>query len=425
MPNIDNKHNEQTTDILGKLPPWIVRWGMLVIFIIFALLIIGCYLMKFPQVVTAPIVITTINPPATLITKMSGRIDSIFVADGDTVTENKTIAMIQNSSRYDDVQRVKNLCDVFNIDSINEWIDEDVSMGELQNSYSEFKQQFKSYRHYIESDNIAKKVALLENQITKYKQYISQNKKQRRYHDDDYNITVKNFKRDSLLYLQQAITLVEYEKAKQTKIQKEASIDSYEASLTNMELSLLQMEGQLLELSMQYNNEIASYTTQIEESIKRLSAQIKQWEQTYLLISPIAGRLSYVKYWSRNQNITIGEQLATITPIDSSSVIGIMEVPSAGFGKVKIGQTVNVKLNGYPYFEYGILKGKIERISSIPDKAGYIVEVWFADGMQSTYREHLTLIQQMDGIGEIITVDQRLILRFINPLRAFFDKVSN
>ena len=39
-----------------------------------------------------------------------------------------------------------------------------------------------------------------------------------------------------------------------------------------------------------------------------------------------------------------------------------------------------------------------------------------------TYGKELPLIQQMDGTGEIITQDQRLIQRFLQPVRALFDK---
>lgn len=46
--------------------------------------------------------------------------------------------------------------------------------------------------------------------------------------------------------------------------------------------------------------------------------------------------------------MTVGSALASIVPEKETEVIGRMEVPSAGFGKVETGQTVNVKLNGFP-----------------------------------------------------------------------------
>lgn len=424
MPQDNNTYNDTTAEILGKMPSWTIRWGMMVIFVIFVGLIIGSYLIRYPQIVTAPIIITTLNPPADLLAKASGRIDTIFVSDGDMMAPDGVVAMLQNSAIYDDVIKVNNLSGGFSIDGDNSWLEENYSMGELQGVFSDFKQQFLNYQYYIESDNVNKKIALLGKQIDKYKIYVAQIRSQGKLQNEDYAYTIKSFERDSILHMQKAITAAEFEKSKQYRIQKEVSIETFKASLTNMELSLLQMNQQLLELQMQRENDLVNYHNQINESCKRLLAQIEQWKQTYLLVSPVHGKLSFSKFWSNNQNIQIGDKLATIIPLDSSQMVGIMEVPTAGFGKVKQGQVVNVKLNGYPYFEYGLLKGKVGRISSVPDKSGYIVEVSFPNGLQSTYKEQLRLIQQMDGVGDIITVDQRLILRFINPLRAFFDKVS-
>ena len=100
----------------------------------------------------------------------------------------------------------------------------------------------------------------------------------------------------------------------------------------------------------------------------------------------------------------------------------MLYVPSAGFGKVEKGQTVNVKLNGYPYMEFGMLKGFIKNISAVPDEKGYVAEIDFTNGLFTTYNKKLNLIQQMDGQGEIITKDMRLIEQFLQPIRALFDE---
>ena len=422
MPSDNREYSPQSTEIFGKMPHWIIRWGMSVIFLIFAGLIAGSYLLKYPQIVVAPITITTINPPTDLIAKTTGRIDTIFAKEGATIHQDEVVAMLQNSTKYQDANNVLEHIENFDPADSNSWIEQNYSMGELQSPFSEFRTQYLNYQHYIKADNIGKKRRLLERQTEQYKTYLRQLTSQRGLIKRDYEYTLINFRRDSALYADRVISSLEYERSAQAKLQKESAMASYEASLTTTELTVMQMEQQLLELDLQYDNETTTYKNQINESRTRLLAQIRQWQQNYLLISPIVGRLSFAKFWSSNQHIQAGEKLATIIPADSSEVVGIMEVPSAGFGRVAVGQTVNVKLNGFPYFEYGLLKGVVNRISSVPEKDGYIVEVTFPQGLQSTYKEQLQLIQRMDGTGDIITRDQRLIQRFIQPLRAFFDK---
>ena len=55
MPNIEKiePKSEQVSEILGKPPKWLIRWGISVIFIIIAGLFVGSYFFKYPEVLTA------------------------------------------------------------------------------------------------------------------------------------------------------------------------------------------------------------------------------------------------------------------------------------------------------------------------------------------------------------------------------------
>lgn len=418
-------YSEEAQEVLGKLPSSIVRWGMTLIFIIFFGIIIGCCFIKYPQVVTAPISLTTINPPSDLIAKTTGRIDTLFAKEGSQVNENDIIAIIYNTADFSDVCQVDSI--LTNIDSLYKSLNNDYKLGDLQNGLSELRGYCNDFEHYVSSRDIPRKRSLLQLQIAKYQQYYSKLGNQKELLQQDLALEHKKYARDSMLYAENVYAASEYEKAAQAYIQKRNSYAGFEASMTSTELTILQMEQQLAELDMQYNNDIAQYRRQIAESCSRLQAQTKQWRETYLLISPICGRLTLTKYWSENQNVVTGDKIATVVPTDSMQVVGIMIVPSTGFGKVSVGQTVNIRLNGYPYQEYGVLKGVISRLSSVPtggEQSGYVAEVAFPNGMQSTYKTQLSLIQQMDGTGEIITKDQRLIERFIQPIRSVFDRAK-
>jgi HlyD family secretion protein len=75
-------HNEDVREIMQEIPGSLLRWGLTVIFLIFASIIVGSYFFTFKEVVSAPLVITTTNPPAPIICKASGRIYKWFVIDG-------------------------------------------------------------------------------------------------------------------------------------------------------------------------------------------------------------------------------------------------------------------------------------------------------------------------------------------------------
>lgn len=46
------------------------------------------------------------------------------------------------------------------------------------------------------------------------------------------------------------------------------------------------------------------------------------------------------------------------------------------FGKIKVGQKVNIELDNYPDTEFGVLNGTVKSIFVIPDKEGlYFIDV--------------------------------------------------
>ena len=76
--------------------------------------------------------------------------------------------------------------------------------------------------------------------------------------------------------------------------------------------------------------------------------------------------------------------------------------------------------------EYGLLKGRLISLSTVPEVddsglEGYVAEVAFPEGLVSSYKNKFHFIQQMDGTAEIITKDTRLIERFVQPLRSLFE----
>ncbi len=111
-----------------------------------------------------------------------------------------------------------------------------------------------------------------------------------------------------------------------------------------------------------------------------------------------------------------------IVPVHGKDIIGSLQIPTHGFGKVKQGQEVIIRLNNYPYMEFGVLKGFIKNISTIPNKDFYYAEVDSLDGMTTTYGIEIECSQSLSGTAEIITEDTRLLYRLIRPVKSLVDR---
>lgn len=433
MPDRENFYSDEAHEILGRMPSWIIRRGVTVIFAIFAGILLGCYFIKYPDTVAAPVVITTVNPPSDLVARYDGLIDSICVTDGQQVETGTLVAVLRNAAVRGDVQRVEKQLAAIGNSPCPEWIaaswlGEKYSLGELQSVFADFQGRCRDYAHYLEADLIGRKKRLLQQQIDKNREYYDKLRRQQALLSEDLGYQRKIHRRDSLLYAENVISSADFETSTQQLLQKRNSKAGFDATLTSTELTIIQSEQQIVELTLQQENERAEYERSIDQSRQQLMAQLAQWRQQYVLEAPAAGRVTLVNYWSENQHVSVGDKLASIVPEAETEVIGRMQVPTAGFGKVKVGQTVHVKLNGYPYMEFGVLRGTVRSLSAVPEQvqtqqgvlAAYIAEVVFPAGMRTSYKKELPMIQQMDGTGEIITEDMRLIERFIRPIVSLF-----
>ncbi|MCL2290295.1 MAG: HlyD family secretion protein [Bacteroidetes bacterium] len=418
-------------EVLGRPPRWIIRWGISIIFIVIAGLVVGSYFFKYPDIIEARIVVTTENLPAGLMAKNSGRIDTIFVSEKQLVKKGDFIALIENPVRFQDVIELKTALQDFNSQYINSTTHDSLfgfrflfsaQLGEIQPAYEHFVKSYRDYLFFLETQFNTKKIAAIERQIAQYRKIVDKTKTQIRFAASQLQSNEKLYAIDSVLFAKGAISVAEFERARGVYLQQLQSFESTKMSLENLLLSIAQLEQSIFELQQQDLEQKTQLQLNLSSSFNQLQTQLAQWEQSYLLISPIDGFSTMTKYWQHNQNIVAGEVLATIVPQYKTKIIGKIELPPRGAGKVKEGQFVNVKFDNYPYMEYGMMKVQIAHISLVPinrdNQKYFVLEVVFPDSLVTNYGKTLEFSQEMTGTAEIITEDLRLLDRFLNPIKS-------
>lgn len=432
----DNYYSEPVQEIMGSIPSWITRWGVTVIAGIFALIIIGCCIIRYPQTLTSSITLTSENPPSDLAARYDGLLDTVCVVNGQKVRNGDLVALLSTPADYGDIMAVRDLLDSLSSrerDALPDAVSspslyENYRLGDLQSSWSELVRSCSAYLNWSEIDQSGHQKRLVEEQIGKNREYYGDLLAQKAVLEQDMRYELAGLERDSLLMARGAVSRAEYEATLKNWTSKKGSLASFEATLTSTQLSILQLRQQLTELEIQRQNEETEHLRGIMQQASQLKAQVAQWLEQYAVISPADGTVSLQKVWSRGQHVMVGDVIASIVPDEGDRVIGRLQVPSSGFGKVEEGQTVNVRLNGFPYMEFGVLKGVVESIPAVPQTVTtaegnsivYTVEVSFPDSLVTTYGKELPMVQQMDGTAEIITRDRRLIGQFIDPVLSLF-----
>jgi len=257
--------------------------------------------------------------------------------------------------------------------------------------------------------------------ITQYEKQYRTLQKQQRITDEQFLIAQKQYSRDSLLNVKGIISNQDLENTKTTFLQGLAARENMRSNLQNMQIQIGQLKESMLDTEEQGTEKLNNLQTQLQSLVSQLKTGIEDWELNYVLRAAIDGKITFSKYWVKNQNVSSGEEVFTIVPDSSSELIGKAMLPIARSGKVKIGQKVNIRLQNFPDNEYGILRGTVRHISLTPAQTGetvyYSVEITLTNKLTTTYKKELPYLANMQGQADIITDDISLLERLVLPMK--------
>ena len=420
------QHCEDVEQIMKEIPSSFIKKGLGVIFCFMCSLVVGSYFYKYPEIIACPVILTTTNPPITLYTKTTQTIQRLFVDNNDFVHKGKIIAMLENTANYTDVLKLEKDLNTYGNTTWDSLVlskqQPFLKLGELQDYYNSFAKNWNIFNEFLHLKYYLNKTDLLNQQITRqrleYQAMLKQHDSQRK----NYLLAKSQYLRDSSFFSKHhdvAVSLHQHEQTTQKFLKEEIAYMSFCSSLRSANNQILILEQESLDLHSQYERELITHRTTMDETYNSLREQLKQWKGKYIVESPIAGNVTFTRLWKENQLIKEGESVVTIVPEQTTKIFGYSFINTNAIGKVKKGQPVNIKLNGFPYMEYGVLKGSVINISLVPEEnKGYIVEIELDSGMQSSYNKEVKFIQKMEGSAEFITNRRRLLTHIVAPLKS-------
>lgn len=419
--------SDDIQDILTKTPSWMIRWGNTLFLVLIVLLIALCYFIRYPEIISSTAIITTEIPAQKEYAKTTGLIDSIFVKDNQIVNKNEPLAIIRNTANYNDVVFLKTIIDTISINktSFSFPINQIpiLFLGDIESSYSLFENNYLQYTlnkkmKPFDADAIADKNALSE-----LNSRLKNLKSQKALSTKELHFKTKDLKRNKLLFNKGVISEKDYELIELEYLYFQRNIQNTEIAISQIKEAI--SNAQRTSKST-YISSLREETTLLKNTIQSfnlLKKSIKDWEMKYVFSSKLKGKVSFLNYWSKNQNINQGDLVFAIIPLKESSYFAKLKTYGKNLGKVKIGQTVNIKTDNYPDYEFGVLKGQIKKISKISDADGfYSIHVTLPNKLITTYKKEIEFKQDMLGSAEIVTEDLSLIQRLLYQFREVISR---
>ncbi len=431
--------SEEFQEILGAVPHWILRWGITVLAFVIIILLIGSAIIKYPDVLSSQVELTGSMPPASVVSRTSGKLRELYVKDNQTVKDGEYLAVIDNPANTEDILFLKNYLDSLALFKPTkggeqllpfEELGKDLSfrgikgglqVGSLQSLYASLHAVLFDYMEYKRLSYYPQKTVLAEERIVRYEEQYAILQNQQRLTEEQFTLVQSQFRRDSSMFIRGGISVKELENSKSVYLQSLMSIENMRSTLGNMRIQIAQLKESLFDMHQQDTEKGNDLRSRIRSLTTQLEAEIQSWELNYVLQSPVVGTITFTGYWVENQNVQAGATVFTVVPGGSYEIVGKAMLPIARSGKVEIGQKVNIRLQNFPENEYGVLRGIVSNISLVPAQTGemayYMVEINLPDRLLTTYKKELPWLPNMQGQADIITEDISLLERFILPIK--------
>ncbi len=416
--------SDAISDIVSHRPDFLVRWGITIFFVLLLLLLFVCWMIQYPDTVNAHAKLTCLNAPKNIIAKTDGKLQKLYVSEGQQVQAGQMLGYMESIASPQEVTALSErlersivLLTAGRTDTVARLLDQPyLHLGELQAAYQQFVTARELFNDYLVNNFYSRKKAMLENDLHVLENVHQTLQGQSQLIHNDARLAEETYKMSQSLFDQKVISREEFRQQESKLLLKQQAIPQLQTSLL---INQNQQRDKQKELS-QLDHDMSQQRITFEQAVQTLKSALDDWQKKFLLVAPIAGRVTFSNFLQENQQLKAGDNICFIST-GNSSYYAEMFIPQMNFGKVSANADVLLKFPSYPFEEYGIVKGKLVFVSHIPTDSGYLAKVALPSGLITNYNKPVIYRDGLVANAEIITRPMRLIDRFYYRL---IDKVK-
>jgi len=384
------------------------------------------YKIQYPDVLTSKFVLKTNQPSITLPILQSSQIEQIFVKNGSKISSNDDILILRNNSDYRDIKNLAEDLSQLKLENkalilfFENYINKELELGDIiERDWIQFMGNLLEYYKITHLDSYEKQIDYLQEELE------GQEKLEKHYQvlingDIQEKSLIKDKNSiDSMLFFEGVISKLEYNVRKIDKIKNDKYLYQNVIALQRVGTEKVKLKNAIKNYQQVELQNLLDLKLNLRESYNSLKTSIDAWHKTYVLTSPIEGTVNFL------QNIEQGKffvgDIIIITPKNNNHY-AILNIPVVGAGKIEVGQKVILKLNDYPYREYGILEGVLSEINQVPGGEFYLGKVELDEKKGTHYGQKIDIKESMSGIGEIVANDRSLLGRLFERILYVFQR---
>lgn len=417
---------EEVQEVISYRPHWIVRKGNSIFLLIMIMIVSLTWVIKYPDIINSSAHLVTMNPPKLLNAKASGKLEKLFVTNEQEVKKGEHLGIIESTTNYDELKELQKWVSYAIIASqkqgINYLLDSSLpilhNLGELQTDYQHFQNQLEITKQTLTNGYYQRKKDALQKDLEYLAALKNNTYQQKNLQEQDKTLEQKEFEAYESLAKDKVIAPMELNQYKSKIISRNQNLEQLNAQLTSSEINKLGKQKEILELDKQVIDQHQQYYSALLE----LKSGIQRWILQFVLQAPEDGKILFISTLQQNEWVENGQDLFYIQPPQSKFFIEMM-AGQDGFGKIKIGQRVVVRVNGYPSTEFGYLTATVNYISGIPNRRdSFLLKANLLNGLKTNYGNIIHYRNGLIANAEIITDDKKLIDRLAGELNKILNR---
>ncbi len=191
------------------------------------------------------------------------------------------------------------------------------------------------------------------------------------------------------------------------RIEKEQDLKAQDFTVESLRASLVQAQQRLAQVTSNYRQQLHNERAAAHAQLKKLDEELakQRYRNTLIeLVSPHAGIVKDLATHTLGTVVSPGTVLLTLVPHGDELQADVM-VKNLDVGFVRPGQLARVKVVAYPFQKYGMIEGRVVRVSAdASETSGGRAEELDAESkatLNSTYRARIALRSQYIWIDDI------------------------
>ncbi|MDO6434795.1 HlyD family efflux transporter periplasmic adaptor subunit [Flavitalea sp. BT771] len=411
--------SEEAIELLLARKSFFSTWALLLFLILILILFVVAWFVRYPDIIQANATLTARNAVKEINVRQSGKLIELFVSNDEQVHEDQTIGWIESVADHRQVIRLSVALDksvkiisMGQMEQISElFTDKFKDLGELQPAYQQFLTAMQQFNDYLVNGYYQKRRAILLKDLEGLEKISATLSRQGDLSRQDLNLTSEELISNDTLYKYKVISSQDMRTEHSKFISKQMNLSQAEMSLLSNANEQRDKQKEINELE----HTISQQNVIFQQAIETLKSAVDDWRKKYIIESPIEGRVVFIIPLQRNQLLQAGKQVGFVNPSDTRYYAQV-NLPQGNFGKISLGQKVQLRFDAYPYEQYGTVDGILDYISKVPSDSGFLANIELPNGLATNQKKEIQYYPGLKSQALIITEDLRLLQRLFYKL---------